>query len=247
MSMAMLPRTLQNGDRLTQKEFHRLYENTPEGFRAELIGGVVYVSSPLGRPHGLNHLPLGSVLFWYEANTPGVEAADNTTVMLGEEGEPQPDLLLRILPEYGGQSQTSDDNNYITNAPELIAEISDTSRSLDLHGKLDDYRRYGVLDYLVVCVAEKTVRWFDLSTDRELPLPADGIIRSRVFPGLWIDTRALLKKNSGRLLRILNQGLATPEHAEFVERLAAAHAARQSKKRPPRNGAQSSRRSRKKG
>src|SRR5207302_559487 len=104
MSMATLPLTLQNGDRMTQKEFHEIYENTPEGFRAELIGGIVYVSSPLRRPHGMNHLPLGAVLFLYEGSTPGVESGDNATVMLGEEGEPQPDLLLRILPEYGGQS-----------------------------------------------------------------------------------------------------------------------------------------------
>lgn len=101
---------LHNGDRMTQPEFHRLYEQTPEDFRAELIGGIVYVSSPLKRQHGTNHLPLGTLLFAYEGHTPGVECGDNATVELGEWSEPQPDLYLRISPEHGGQSQTTADD-----------------------------------------------------------------------------------------------------------------------------------------
>ncbi len=49
---------LQNGDRMTQQEFHRLYEQTPEGFKAELIGGIVYVASPLYPAHGKPHMLL---------------------------------------------------------------------------------------------------------------------------------------------------------------------------------------------
>src|SRR5437660_10186148 len=109
---------LHNGDRMTQKEFHRLYEQTPENFRAELIGGIVYVSSPVSLPHGINHLPLGSLFFVYEGNTPGVQAGDNTTILLGEEGEPQPDLFMRVLPKFGGQTKTRA-NNDVLGPPEL--------------------------------------------------------------------------------------------------------------------------------
>jgi Uma2 family endonuclease len=56
---------LHNGDRMTREEFHRIYEQTPEGFHAELIGGIVYVASPLKCRHGTNHLPLGSLFFAY--------------------------------------------------------------------------------------------------------------------------------------------------------------------------------------
>ena len=90
----------QTGDRMSREEFHRIYSQMPEGFRAELIGGIVYVASPLKRRHGTNHLPLGTLFFTYEARTPGVESGDNTTILLGDEGEPQPDLFLRILPEF---------------------------------------------------------------------------------------------------------------------------------------------------
>src|SRR5689334_20593563 len=158
---------LRTGDRMTHKEFHRLYEQTPEDFRAELIGGIVYVSSPLKLRHGTNHLPLGTLFFAYQGHTPGVECGDNTTVQLGEESEPQPDLYLRILPEYGGQSRTTDDD-YLAGAPELVAEIAQSSQSIDLHTKLLDYARYGVREYLVVCLREGQLRWFDLPTDEEL-------------------------------------------------------------------------------
>src|SRR5688572_5819901 len=93
------PYELRNGDRMNSEEFMRAYEQTPKDFRAELIGGIVYVSSPLKIKHGNNHFPLGSVLFAYESSTPGTQSGDNTTVILGEEGTPQPDVFLRILPE----------------------------------------------------------------------------------------------------------------------------------------------------
>jgi Uma2 family endonuclease len=212
---------LHNGDRMNREEFHRIYCQMPENFRAELIGGVVYVASPLKRPHGTNHLPLGSLLFLYESNTPGVESGDNTTIFLGDEGEPQPDLYLRVLPEYGGQSQTTPDE-YIDGAPELTAEIAHSSKSIDLHGKRDDYARYGVCEYLVLCVRERQLRWFDLRNQQERQPDADGVLRLLTFPGLWIHGEALLAKDSRQMLDTLQQGLATAEHADFVKRLALA-------------------------
>ncbi|MBW3540637.1 MAG: Uma2 family endonuclease [Planctomycetes bacterium] len=215
---------LHSGDRMSQEEFHRIYEQMPEDFRAELIGGIVYVSSPLKRPHGTNQLPLGSLFFHYESLTSGVECADNTTVILADDAEPQPDLFLRILEECGGRSRVTPDD-YIAGPPELLAEIAHSSRAVDLHAKRDDYARHGVLEYLVLCVRERRLRWFDLANDAELEPGDDGIYRIRTFPGLWIDGAALVDRDSRRLMDVLNRGLATPEHAAFVERLAAARGA----------------------
>jgi hypothetical protein len=220
--MATVPRAeldLHTGDRMTRKEFHRIYEKMPNGFQAELIGGVVYVASPLKRGHGTNHLLLGTVFVAYQGNTPGVECGDNTTILLGAEGEPQPDLYLRILPEFGGQSRTPK-KDYVAGAPELLAEIAHSSRSIDLHAKREDYARYGVLEYLVVCLREAQLRWFDLRANQELLPEADGVFRIRVFPGLWIHGEALLAKDYRRLMATLEQGLATAEHDAFVGRLA---------------------------
>jgi Uma2 family endonuclease len=213
------PVELRNGDHMTREEFHRAYEQMPESFRAELIGGIVFVGAPLKRRHGRHHVWLGGVYWTYEVNTPGVEVSDNTTVMLGDEGEPQPDLYLRIMPEFGGQSRTTDDD-YVAGPPELIAEVADSSRAIDLHRKRRDYSRYGVLEYLVVCVREQRLRWFDLRADQELTLEADGVVRVRTFPGLWIDGNALFGKDYARLMATLQGGLETPEHAAFVRQLA---------------------------
>jgi Uma2 family endonuclease len=203
---------------MSQEEFHAAYERAPADFKAELIGGIVYVASPLRRRHGTNHLPLGSLLFAYEGHTAGVESGDNTTVILGEESEPQPDLHLRILPEFGGQSKTNPDD-YVEGAPELVAEITHSSRAIDLHAKRRDYARYGVLEYLVLTLDDGRLRWFDLPNDRELPLDPDGVCRVRTFPGLWVQAEALLAKDYARLMATLQLGLASPEHAAFVERL----------------------------
>ncbi len=221
---------LHTGDRMRQKEFHRIYEQMPEDFRAELIGGIVYVASPLKWRHGTNHLPLGTLFFTYEGNTPGVESGDNTTILLGEEGEPQPDLYLRILPEFGGQSRTTKDE-YVVGAPELISEIAYSSRAIDLHAKLNDYIRYGVLEYLVLCLREKQLRWFDLRANREMQPESDGVFRIRTFPGLWIHAQALLAKDYRRLMATLEKGLATGEHADFVKRLETARSKRKKGRR----------------
>jgi Uma2 family endonuclease len=212
---------LHSGDRMSRAEFHRIYSQMPEGFKAELVEGVVYVASPLKIRHGRLHLRLGALFAIYEGSTRGVEAGDNTTVLLGDESEPQPDLYLRVLPQSGGQSRTSDDD-YVEGAPELVAEVAYSTRSIDLHAKRRDYLRHGVLEYLVANVRDHRLVRLDLKNDTEHSTTDDGIVRVHVFPGLWIDSDALFRNDYARLMEVLQQGLASPEHAAFVQRLAAA-------------------------
>jgi len=171
-------------------------------------------------------LRLGSLLAVYEGYTPGVEAGDNVTVLLGDESEPQPDLFLRVLPEFGGQSGTNKDE-YITGAPELLIEVAHSSHSLDLHGKREDYASHGVREYLVATLTDQRIRWFDLSANQELAADKDGIIRARQFPGLWIHPEPLFELDFRKLMDTLQLGINSPEHAAFVERLSKA---RQTKK-----------------
>ena len=215
------PVGLQNGDKMSREEFHRLYKQAPKHFKAELIGGIVYVASPLRRPHGTHHLRLGGLLAFYEGYTPGVEAGDNATVFLGDDSEPQPDLFLRVLPECGGQSGTNKDD-YITGAPELLIEVADSCRTLDLHGKREDYASHGVREYLVATLSDQRMRWFDLSASQELAADNDGIVRVRQFPGLWIHPESFFALDFRKLMEALQQGITSPEHAAFVDRLSKA-------------------------
>src|SRR5437764_10733476 len=88
---------LENGDRLDQKTFHERYEAMPPGTRAELIGGIVFLPSPLKRPHSRHHSLLNHWLATYEDATPGTECHDNATTILDEEAESQPDAGLLIV------------------------------------------------------------------------------------------------------------------------------------------------------
>jgi Uma2 family endonuclease len=210
---------LEAGDHLDQKTFHERYEAMPEDFRAELIGGIVFVPSPLKRPHAGMHVLVSRWLDGYAEASPGTQVFDNGTTILDPQAEPQPDLCMLITDRLHGQ--TREENGYIVGAPEFIVEVASSSESIDLHRKRDDYERTGVKEYLVVLLRQERIEWFIRrhAHFEGLPAAGDGIYRSEVFPGLWLDAAALLGQNRGRLLEVLQQGLATPEHAQFVARL----------------------------
>ena len=193
----------------------------PNVKKAELINGVVYMPSAVRvRRHGHPHFRFIGWLSIYEGRTPGLLGADNTTARLDLENEPQPDVLMFIDPAFGGQCRVSDDD-YIEQAPELVAEISSSSVSFDLHTKFAMYRRSGVREYIVWRVADRKIDWFTNESDDFVPLAADseGILRSVVFPGLWLDAAALVNGETPRVEAVARQGLASPEHADFVRKL----------------------------
>jgi Uma2 family endonuclease len=124
---------LESGDRLTREEFHRRYCARPDLKRAELVEGVVYVSSPVrvsrhGEPNGRMVVWLGT----YVALHPESRFANDATVRLDTRNEVQPDaLLFREIP--GGPAISDDD--YLDGAPQLVVEIAASSASYDLHDK----------------------------------------------------------------------------------------------------------------
>jgi Uma2 family endonuclease len=211
---------LEPGDHLDQSTFHARYEAMPPGTRAELIGGIVYIPSPVGRAHGVHHR---SAIYWlahYNRFTPGVESMDNGTTILAEDSEPQPDVALRVL--FGGQTRVTIDG-FVTGCPELVCEVANSSESYDLHAKRRDYERHGTLEYVAAIVRASRVAWFTRVGDRliEVPPDADGIYRSRAFPGLWLDPVALLAGDLDRIAAVVEHGVATPAHAAFVADLRA--------------------------
>ena len=212
---------LENGDQLTRCEFERRYAARPDLKKAELIEGVVYMPSPVSLHHAEPHAAIQTVLLVYGAHTPGVRGADNTTVRLDLDNEPQPDVLLCIEPDAGGQARVSEDG-YLEGAPELVVEVAASSASVDMHDKLRAYRRNGVREYLVWRTREERIDWFELADGEYRPLPRgdDGVIRSRVFPGLRVAADALLRGDLSDALREAERGVGSPEHRAFAARLA---------------------------
>jgi Uma2 family endonuclease len=213
---------LEPGDRLSAAEFLRRYETMPEVNKAQLVEGVVFMPSPVRMSvHGAPHADLIAWLAGYRAATPGVNAGDNATVIMDNDNVPQPDCLLMIDSQLGGQASI-DSKGYIENAPELVAEIASSSASIDRHAKLNVYRRNGVREYIVWRVLDRAIDWFVLREGQFMLLTAgdDGVIHSEVFPGLWLNAAALLDGKLNEVLATLQQGLATAEHQEFVRRIA---------------------------
>src|SRR5207302_11483482 len=105
MAVGLEPRVrpLVAGDKLTKEEFLRRWEAHPEIKNAELIGGIVYMASPVSVEHGDMDGDVGGWLSMYRVATPGTACGHNVTSFLLED-TPQPDINLRILPESGGSS-----------------------------------------------------------------------------------------------------------------------------------------------
>ena len=219
----MYPDLLENGAHLSASQFLRRYEAMPEVKKAELINGIVYMASPVrfdqhGEPDSLVQTWLGN----YAIATPGIKSATNTTARLGPDDVPQPDGLLLIMPECGGQSRLNE-KGYLQGAPEFVVEVAASSSSLDAHEKLDSYRRAGVREYLLWRTAQRAIDWWVLEDDEyhALAVGADGILRSRVLPGLWLDVAALLNGDGATLIAKLQEGLQSTAHGDFAAELKA--------------------------
>jgi len=220
LSPMVRPPGLVTGERLTVEEFLRRWEELPELKNAELIDGVVYVPSPVS----LNHASLDFLIHWWLAHyahaTPGCKGGSNGTWLMSGSA-PQPDAYLRILPSHGGQS--GNEGPLGAGAPELAVEICVTSTEVDFGPKLALYQLAGVWEYITVEQFGQRMIWRVLENGAYVAqtLPADGIVRSRVFPGLWLDLAAFWADDGAKMLAVLNAGLASQDHRDFVAQLAA--------------------------
>jgi Uma2 family endonuclease len=226
---------LRDGDRMGVDEFLRRYAADKVVYSAELLKGVVHVTHrreildgkelfvpPLGAAG--HSEPQGAIIWWfgtYAVATPGTKFHPPTTTILPSKTTGlEPDALLRLLPEHGGGSAIGADK-FVHGLPELIAEVSYSSGSRDLGMKYEAFEADGVPEYLVWRTDVGAIEWFVLKRKKYMPLKPhpDGTLRSETFPGLWLDPAALLAGDLAKVLAVVQQGIASPEHAAFVAKL----------------------------
>ena len=181
--------------------------------------------SPLHVPHSRMDKMVFRWLDGYAEHTPGTEAFHGVSTLLGNDSEVQPDAVLMTV---AGSSvhQPIADVGPVIGAPELVVEIAASTAPIDLFEKRALYEREGVWEYLVILVRKpERVLWFVRRREQfeELNPGGDGLFRSEVFPGLGLDPAALLQGNSARVREVVEQGLATAEHTDFVQQLGSAH------------------------
>lgn len=229
---------LRDGDRLSVPEFLRRYAADPVVVRAELIDGAVEISRrrevrngiagvwpglKATRAQALNKLNF--LLGHYAMHTRGTRATGCVTLILNASAALEPDCTLRVLADRGGKARVGHDD-FLHGSPELVIEAPLTSGPRDFGPKSTAYESAGVPEYLVWRTAEQEVHWLALRNGAFVPLEPDasGVIRSEVFPGLWLNVPALLAGQLADVLATLQLGLASPEHAAFVAQLHNAHA-----------------------
>ena len=213
---------LESGDRLSRAEFHRRYSLYPEIKKAELVEGVVIVGSPVYAHHSEFHADFSTLLGFCRAHTSGLRLADNQSVVLDDQNEVQPDLCVRFDVPGGGSVERTEEGLYV-GPPEFVVEVAASSAAYDLHSKLELYRRSGVGEYFVILAYEREVRLFRLADGvYELIRPdEDGVLRSQVLPGFWFRADWFWEGRVADLIELVEEGIASPEHREFVERLTA--------------------------
>ena len=185
---------------------------------ADLVGGVVHLWIRVTVSHGQMSATLNGGIGLSRVGLTGIHGGVRTTTVLGDDSEVQPDATLRF--PIGGTSAVNDDD-YLVGCPELVCDVVDTADAHALTARRADDERYGATEVVMVTVREPRVLWLVGEGDRltERSPDADGVYRSGVFPGLWLDPAALLAEDMQRLLDVLRQGLATPEHAAFAASL----------------------------
>jgi hypothetical protein len=111
---------------------------------------------------------------------------------------------------------TVTDDDYIKGAPELVAEVASSSVSFDLSTKFNVYRRCGVKEYIVGACSISQL------TGLSHPAAYRSYRRTQMAsqePGL--SAAAMLRSDLTRVSAVLQFGLASAEHAQFVKKLTA--------------------------
>ena len=215
---------LRHGEHLTRPEFERRYEASPHIKNAELIDGTVYVTTAVPcKGHAEPHARLMGWLGYYAAFRAEAFVANGATVRLDNENAPQPDAVLMLKSDCGGRARISQDD-VLEGPPELVAEVFSKDDSVELMArKRSLYQRHGVREYIVLLPHNNRLDWFVLEEDiYSLPLPdEDGVIRSRIFPGLWLAVEAMLSDDMPQVVAMVQEGLASPEHQAFVQEMTA--------------------------
>lgn len=220
------PAGLTTGMRMDWPEFEARWLELPSLKRAELIDGVVHMPSPTSDTHGDPDAAIGHWIGFYLLHTPGLRRTSNPTLVLDNANVPQPDAILRIDRRPLAQRRYGGPLEYARPPVEMAIEVSVTSGRRDTVVKRELYHRFRVREYLIWRVLDDALDWLAWRSEGYEPLTPDeaGVLRSEVFPGLWLDTRALLADDLPALAAAVNAGCATPEHAAFLATLASQEA-----------------------
>jgi Uma2 family endonuclease len=162
--------------------------NMPDdGKRYEIIGGELIVNPAPLAGHQRVLMELLEFLRTYARKTRSGEVfVAPFDVVLSRNDAVQPDLVFLLA----SRPRVPDNENAIDYPPDIAIEVlSPSSRRTDLVKKMALYVRAGVPEYWVADPQQRTLTINVLEGDHYVPVApeSDGVLASRVVPGLRID------------------------------------------------------------
>ena len=176
-------------DLVTVDEFYSL---VPDGRKADLIDGVIYMASPDShRANKLTGFVYRLLQEFLEARGIGGDVVfSRYAFRLSEFSAPEPDVAYvrseRVgLMEEGG----------MRGGPDIAVEVvSRESRRRDYDDKRRLYEEAAIPEYWIIDPIQERVEFLVLEEGRYqlVPLEENRLFRSRALPGFWIDVDWLL-------------------------------------------------------
>lgn len=102
-----------------------------------------------------------------------------------------------------------DKDGYLQGVPELVVEVAASTVAMDTTVKFEVYQAKGVKEYLLWNTVAKEITWYHRTKEQFGPMKADraGIIKSKTFPGLWLNVAAMLGFDQKAVLNTLQLGV----------------------------------------
>jgi Uma2 family endonuclease len=182
----------------------------PDGQKADLIDGVIYLASPENIEHHRLNIWLIRLLWDYidARRIVGEFFSSRIAFRLDKRESPEPDIAF-----VAGQTAHLLINwGYVEGPPDWAAEIvSPESIDRDYHEKRLQYERYGVREYWIIDPLEQKMIAYRRARDGKYKevRPRKGIVTSKVIPGFWVRPEWLWLRPLPNKAVILKEILAT--------------------------------------
>jgi Uma2 family endonuclease len=204
--MAAPPRNAPDSDLVTVEEFFCL---VPDGQKADLIDGVIYMASPDTRRHDRLGGWIKFLLQGYTAvNRLGEVYGSRFAFALSEFRAPEPDVAF-----VRSERLSLVEERRMVGGPDIAVEIvSRDSRQRDYGEKKQLYAEAGVSEYWIIDPLQQRVEFHRLHAGRYelVPLEHNRLFRSAVLEGFWLDVEWLVAKSLPNEYDILQEILRNP-------------------------------------
>jgi Uma2 family endonuclease len=197
--------------------FEEFLDLSPDGEKADLLDGVIYVASPDNTiAADLNGWLYSLIYTFVEVIDLGKAYVSRVAFRIGPKRGPEPDI--GFVPKELESMRT---RGYIDGPPSLAVEIvSPDSVSRDYVQKRAIYEEAGVREYWIIDPDAKRATFLRLREGHfKTVTPARHIFHSQVLPGFFVDVRWLWRKRRPRVYDLVRHLLETKRQAEAKRRL----------------------------